>query len=173
MQASREKEFLNARQKYLIFRGRRRKTTTPWRNAGSVFVLGVPRSRLSVTTQLLTKGHPLESQHEGPATRLLQKGGICQAMTIAAFASSCQVDFRSLPLCSPGHHYLPPPHSVEKCTILTVSCFYIPLVALGGNISSFVIALIFPSSGQLAPEFLSFAFFSTFFLCFFTSRCGA
>ena len=39
--ASREKELQSENRKYVIF-GRRLKKTTPWRNAGSVYVFGVP-----------------------------------------------------------------------------------------------------------------------------------
>ena len=57
---------------------------------------------------------------------MLQKEGICHALTIAAFTSSCQVNLGSLPLGPLGHHCLQPPHSVEKR-----HCLYILTPALG------------------------------------------
>ena len=51
------------------------------------------------------------------------------------------MNFRSLPLGSPGHHCLQPPHSVEKR-----HCFYIPTLARGSIFSSFFFALVFPSA---------------------------
>ena len=53
-------------------------------------------------------------KHEGPATRMLQTEGVCQALTIAAFTSSCQMNVGSLPLGPPGHHCLQPLHGVEE-----------------------------------------------------------
>ena len=50
-------------------------------------------------------------EHEGPAARRLQRGGICQAMTTAAFTSFCQVNVAELPLC-PVHHLRATAHSV-------------------------------------------------------------
>ena len=71
-------------------------------------------------------------EHEGPATRKLQKEGICQAFTVAAFTSSSLTNLGSLCLGPLRHHCLQLAHSVENCTF-----FLHILLELGSSFASF------------------------------------
>ena len=77
---SRGKEMQNEKRKYITFPGHRRRKTMPWLNADSVFVVGVPRNRCSLSTQL-----PMKT-----VTSWRMKTRLCERHPTRPFSNTCR-----------------------------------------------------------------------------------